>query len=112
MIETETENSNLQAVMGLILNGGNAKSSAFEAINAAKTGDFTTADAKLAEAYKFLVDAHNAQTGMLTAEANGEHANVSLLMVHSQDHIMTAITFRDLAGEIVDLYKRLAQAGK
>ncbi|MGI6024906.1 MAG: PTS lactose/cellobiose transporter subunit IIA, partial [Pediococcus parvulus] len=27
--------------------------------------------------------------------------------VHSQDHIMNAITFRDLAGEIVDLYKRL-----
>ncbi|EGF47675.1 PTS system cellobiose-specific transporter subunit IIA, partial [Lacticaseibacillus rhamnosus MTCC 5462] len=27
-----------------------------------------------------------------------------LLMVHSQDHLMNAITFRDLAGEIVALY--------
>lgn len=26
-------------------------------------------------------------------------------MVHAQDHIMNAITFRDLAGEIVDLYR-------
>ncbi|MCT1177712.1 PTS lactose/cellobiose transporter subunit IIA, partial [Pediococcus pentosaceus] len=45
-------------------------------------------------------------TGMLTEEAKGNHAKVSLLTVHSQDHIMNAITFRDLAGEIVDLYKK------
>lgn len=100
---------NLQAVMGLIMNGGNAKSSAFEAIKAAKKGDFTEADAKLKEADKFLVEAHNSQTGMLTKEANGDHVPVTLLMVHSQDHIMNAITFRDLAGEIVDLYKKLAE---
>ena len=106
MAESE---ENLQAVMGLIMNGVNAKSSAFEAIKAAKNGDFTKADAKLKEADKFLVDAHNSQTGMLTKEANGEHVPITLLMVHSQDHIMNAITFRDLAGEIVDLYKKLAE---
>lgn len=106
MAESE---ENLQAVMGLIMNGGNAKSSAFEAIKAAKNGDFTKAEAKLKEADKFLVDAHNSQTGMLTKEANGEHVPITLLMVHSQDHIMNAITFRDLAGEIVDLYKKLAE---
>ncbi|MFD1441767.1 MULTISPECIES: PTS lactose/cellobiose transporter subunit IIA [Lacticaseibacillus] len=103
----EEQDQNMDAIMGLILNGGNAKSSAFEAIQAAKKGDFETADAKLKEADGFLVDAHNSQTKMLTAEANGEHAKVTLLMVHSQDHLMTSITFRDLAGEIVDLYKRL-----
>lgn len=34
------EDQNLETVMGLIMNGGNAKSSAFEAIHAAKAGDF------------------------------------------------------------------------
>ncbi|AVK99245.1 PTS lactose/cellobiose transporter subunit IIA [Pediococcus inopinatus] len=104
---TEEQEQNLEAIMGLIMNGGNAKSSSFEAIHAAKTGDFETADAKLKEADGFLTEAHNSQTGMLTDEANGIHAKVTLLTVHSQDHIMNAITFRDLAGEIVDLYKRL-----
>nr|WP_155286253.1 PTS lactose/cellobiose transporter subunit IIA [Lacticaseibacillus zhaodongensis] len=103
----DEDDQNLEVVMGLIINGGNAKSSAFEAITAAKDGDFATADAKLKEADDFLVKAHNTQTSMLTDEANGKHAKVTLLMVHSQDHIMNAITFRDLAGEIVDLYKRL-----
>ncbi len=32
-------------------------------------------------------------------------------MVHSQDHIMNAITFRDLAGEMVDLYEKLYKSG-
>ena len=102
------EDENLQAIMGLIVNGGNAKSSAMEAIMAAKTGDFAGADAKLKEADAALSEAHNSQTGMLTKEASGDHVKVTLLMVHSQDHLMNAITFRDLAGEIVDLYKKLA----
>ncbi|NVY96484.1 PTS lactose/cellobiose transporter subunit IIA [Lactobacillus sp. DCY120] len=99
----------LQAVMGLIMNGGNAKGSAFAAIKAAKKGDFEEAQAKLKESDQFLSEAHNAQTGMLTQEAQGDHQTVTLLMVHAQDHIMNAITFRDLAGEMVDLYKKLAE---
>ena len=98
-------------IMQLIMAGGNAKGSSFEAIKAAKVGDFSTAEAKLKEADSFLSDAHNAhnaQTGMLTEEAQGKKHPVSLLMVHGQDHVMNAITFRDLAGEIVDLYKMLA----
>ncbi|AUJ28956.1 MAG: PTS lactose/cellobiose transporter subunit IIA [Liquorilactobacillus hordei] len=97
-----------EIIMGLIINGGNAKGEAFEAIKAAKEGDFETADEKLKSADEFMAQAHNAQTGMLTAEANGDHAEVNLLMVHAQDHIMNAITFRDLAGELVDLYRKLA----
>lgn len=102
------EEQNLEAIMGLIVNGGNAKSSAMEAIQAAKTGDFTAAEAKLKEADAALNEAHNSQTSMLTNEASGEHVTVTLLTVHSQDHLMNAITFRDLAGEVVDIYKKLA----
>lgn len=101
-----TETNEL-VIMQLIMAGGNAKSAAMEAVRAAKAGTFDEADAKLKEADSFMVDAHNAQTAMLTKEAQGEHTEVSLLMVHAQDHIMNAITFRDLAGEIVDLYRRL-----
>ncbi|BDR55945.1 PTS lactose/cellobiose transporter subunit IIA [Xylocopilactobacillus apis] len=102
------EDKNLQTIMGLIMSGGNAKGSAFEAIKAAKSGDFNLAESKLKESDKFLTEAHNSQTDMLTQEANGNHTEVTLLMVHAQDHMMNAITFRDLAGELVDLYKKLA----
>jgi PTS system cellobiose-specific IIA component len=112
MAEKQEQDQNLEVIMGLIMAGGNAKSSAFEAIRAAKKGDFDLADAKMKEANAALIDAHNVQTDMLTQEAQGNHAKVGLLTVHSQDHLMTAITFRDLAGEIIDLYKRLAAEGK
>lgn len=34
---------------------------------------------------------------MLTQEAQGNHMQVTLLTVHSQDHLMTSIAFTDLA---------------
>lgn len=103
------EQPNLEATMGLIINGGNAKSFAFEAIHAAKEGKFDEAHQKLEDADEALSKAHNSQTEMLTAEAQGKKQPVTLLTVHSQDHLMNAITFRDLAGEMIDLYKRLAK---
>lgn len=106
----EKEQETLQAAMGLIANGGNAKSLAFEAIRLAKKGDIDGARAKLKEADDSLTEAHNSQTAMLTQEAQGNHTQVTLLVVHSQDHLMNAITFRDLAGEMVDLYEKLYQA--
>ena len=102
------EQESLQTIMGLIINGGNAKSDAMEAIQAAKTGDFDLAEQKLADSDKALVEAHHSQTAMLTAEASGEKMNISLLLVHGQDHLMNAITFRDMASEVVDVYKKIA----
>lgn len=105
------EEATLMAAMGLIANGGNAKSLAFEAIHLAKVGKIKEAREKLEEADKSLLDAHNSQTDMLTKEAQGQHTHVTLLVVHSQDHLMNAITFRDLAGEMVDLYEKLYASG-
>lgn len=97
----------MQIVMGIIMAGGNAKAHAVEAITAAKKGDFTEAEKKLEEANQAIVDAHNTQTEMLTAEARGEHTTIDLYMVHAQDHLMTGITFVDLAKEIVEVYKKV-----
>lgn len=97
----------LEAVMGLIINAGNAKSDAMEAIQAAKEGNFDLAQEKLEEADQALVEAHHSQTGLLTEEASGNPMTVTLLAVHSQDHLMTSITFNDMAKEVVDLYKRI-----
>ncbi|VNO10278.1 lichenan-specific phosphotransferase enzyme iia component (pts system lichenan-specific eiia component) (eiia-lic) (eiii-lic) [Streptococcus pneumoniae] len=100
------DESNLESVMGLIMYGGEAKSNAMEAIRAAKLSDFDLASQKLADAHRALLQAHKTQTEMLTKEANGDSAPLSLLMVHAQDHLMTSITFVDLAKEVVEVYER------
>lgn len=98
------EENNL-LVMNLIINAGDAKSSAMEAIYAAKKNDFTKAKEKIKEANEKINKAHNSQTDLLTEEANGNHTEISLLMIHAQDHLMTALTFLDLAKELIDVYQ-------
>lgn len=101
------EQQNLETIMGLIMYGGNAKSDAMEAIAAAKKGEFDLADEKIKAAQESLTQAHHSQTGLLTQEAQGNSVQVSLLMVHGQDHLMTSIAVTDMAKEIVDLYRRM-----
>ncbi|MET3644242.1 PTS lactose/cellobiose transporter subunit IIA [Streptococcus gallinaceus] len=95
----------LEVIMPLIIYGGDAKSSAMEAIQFAKKGEWEEADRKLKEAKDSLIQAHHSQTELLTNEARGETTTLSLLMVHAQDHLMTSITFVDLATEIIELYR-------
>lgn len=104
---TEEKEELMQTIMGLIMHGGDAKSNAMEAIHAAKANDFEASDRKLKSADEALTRAHNSQTGLLTQEASGNSVEISLLLVHGQDHLMNAITFRDLAGEVIDVYRKL-----
>lgn len=101
------EQANLEAVMGLIMNSGDAKSNAMEAIQLAKQDKFEEANKKIQAAEEALINAHHSQTAMLTKEAQGESVEISLLTVHSQDHLMTSITFVDLAKEIIELYQKI-----
>ncbi|MBS6503199.1 MAG: PTS lactose/cellobiose transporter subunit IIA [Clostridium sp.] len=98
------EQMNLDVIMQLIMYGGDAKSNAMEAIQAAKTGDFELAKNKINDAQASLTKAHHSQTQMLTKEAQGNKTELSLLMIHGQDHLMTSMAFTDLAKEIVDIY--------
>ena len=99
----------MAVIMPLIIFGGEAKSSAIEAIRAVKESDFDKADERIEAASKAIVEAHHGQTELLTKAANGEEVAVSIYMVHAQDHLMTGIAFVDLAREIIELYKVIAK---
>jgi PTS system cellobiose-specific IIA component len=103
------DDKHMEVVMGLIMHGGNAKGQAFQAIQLAKEGQFEEAEAALQAANDELKAAHDVQTDMLTKEAQGEHTEVDLYMVHGQDHLMNAITFKDMAVELIELMKRVVK---
>jgi cellobiose PTS system EIIA component len=98
-----------QTIFQIILHGGNGKSSSMEAIAAAKEGNFVEANKKLKQASEALNEAHHVQTQLIQNEVNGANSEVSLLMVHAQDHLMNALTVRDLATVIVDLYETVSK---
>ncbi len=93
-------------ILQLVIQGGDARCAAMEAIEAARAGKFAQAAGFLEQSSRTLALAHSAQTDMLQEELNREQGGVTLLMVHAQDHLMSAITVRDLAREIVELYRR------
>ncbi len=94
-------------IFQLITHSGDAKSLLFEAIQHAKTGDASGAQEKIEKAEEHLAMAHKEQTGLIQMEAQGKPAEVSLLLIHAQDHLMNAIMFKDLAKELVEVYTRL-----
>lgn len=103
--------TNEETVFQIILHGGNGKSLAMEAIQLAKKGDIQAAKDKIKEAEQSINEAHHVQTTLIQNEVNGNKNEVSLLMVHAQDHLMTAITIKDLAAEMIDLYDLLNKKG-
>ncbi|MDT2767614.1 PTS lactose/cellobiose transporter subunit IIA [Globicatella sulfidifaciens] len=95
------------SIFNIISNGGNAKGLVYEAMEAAEKGDFEQADSLMNEADEFLKVAHQTQTELLQGEANGDKHDISLLMVHAQDHLMTSIEVRNLADMVIRMNKRL-----
>lgn len=91
----------------LILHSGNARSLAMEAIYAAKEKNFSSAFEKLSEADSEFVEAHRFQTQLIQAEAAGEQLDLPIILVHAQDHLMTALTLKDLAKEIVEFRQEM-----
>jgi PTS system cellobiose-specific IIA component len=96
-----------EIIMEIILSGGNARSYAMEAIHHAKEGNLKAAREHINKAVESLGKAHRIQTNLIQEEAAGNSKEVSLLMVHAQDHLMNAITIKDLAQEFVDMYGKM-----
>jgi len=78
-----------------------------EAITLAKQGDIVGAEKNIEEANERLREAHKSQTQLIQGEARGEKNQISLLLVHAQDHLMNALTVKDMAIEFIDLYRSI-----
>lgn len=96
-----------EIIFQLISYAGDAKSLAFKAFEYINDKDYAKAVEAMENSKKELTKAHNLQTELLQKEAIGEHSDVSLLMVHAQDHLMTAMLAKDLIEKIIVLQKEI-----
>lgn len=96
-----------QVVMDIIIQSGEARGYAHEALSMANEGNFSEADKLMEEANSAIGKTHDVQTALIQKEASGEKLEVSVLFVHAQDHLMTAITEKNLIEEIIELRRRL-----
>lgn len=89
----------------LIMHSGNARSNIMEALKHARNNEFKKVEELMAKSDEELIVAHKIQTNLVQSEARRERNEVSIILVHAQDHLMTALLARDLANEIIDLRK-------
>lgn len=108
MTNEATEDMQLLS-FNIILHAGNARSNAMEAITLAKEYKFDEARCKISEADKEFTEAHHSQTKLLQDEAEGKQNEVTVILVHAQDHLMTAMTVKDLANEMIEMYEKMKQ---
>lgn len=107
MAAESTDNSAEEMIiMEIIANGGDARTKAIQAIQSAKKGNYEHARESLKSCKQSLNKAHLVQTEMIQKEIRGEGGKASLLMIHAQDHLMNAITVKDLAIELVDILEK------
>lgn len=85
----------------IIMHSGDARSYTMEALKNARKGNFKKAEQLLTDADDQLLQAHKIQSSLLHEEANGRSMNLSIIFVHAQDHLMTAMLAKDLATEII-----------
>lgn len=93
--------------MQVIMAGGNARHEARQALKFAKEKRYAEAEECLVNAEKELSVAHKVQTEMIQQEAGGAAIPVKLLMVHAQDHYMSAMSELYLVRELVELYRKV-----
>lgn len=94
------------AVM-VIAYAGDSKSASMEAIEAARKGDFEEVERLLKKSDESLVKAHEVHTDLLVESARDGNTGIPMIFVHASNHFSAAEVTRDLAEQIINLYKEM-----
>ena len=87
--------------------GGEAKSLALLALQKAREGNFAEAEENMKNSWQALEKSHQAQTNLLSSEAEAEGIEVSVFMLHAADHLVSAQVIYLLAEELILLHKKI-----
>lgn len=96
-----------ETVMELIINAGESRSCAMQALYAAKAGKWDEVDALLEQSTAAAKLAHVVQTSLIGLDGGTGKVSVNLILVHAQDHIMTSMLARELIEELIEVHKQL-----
>lgn len=91
----------------LISYAGEAFSTFYEAVEEARKGNFELAHKKMEEGEKLLNEGHKAQMNLLASEANGQDMELSVILIHAQDHLMTTIMYQRIAKQLIGILEEV-----
>ncbi|MCL6350044.1 PTS lactose/cellobiose transporter subunit IIA [Pectobacterium polaris] len=94
-------------VMELIINAGESRSCAMQALRVAKQGNWVETDLQMKASFEASKRAHDVQTMLIGMDEGCGKVPVNLILVHAQDHIMNAMLARELIEELIDVQRQL-----
>ncbi|MBV7390100.1 MULTISPECIES: PTS cellobiose transporter subunit IIA [Enterococcus] len=104
------DNEKLQEIaFKIILSSGDARTLIHEAFKAMREKNFKMAHQYIDDVNEALIEAHKVQTSLLQKYAEGKKIELEIIMVHAQDHLMTTMTLKEVAIEMLYLYKEVAE---
>lgn len=95
----------------IVATAGDAKSKIYESLAAAAEGNFEDAQMLLDKGKDSLIEARKYQHSLLTREAQGCEINISVLLNHAMDILITAETELNIAKYVFQLFKRTHKDG-
>lgn len=87
---------------------GTARTNFINAIQSAKAGNYEEAESLLKQGDEAFLEGHNGHADLLAKDANGELTGGYMILMHAEDQLMSAESFRILAEEFIELYKKIA----
>ena len=90
----------------IISNVGDAKSFLFEALKAAREEKFKEAEKFIENADESLLKAHEIHIKLLNQETQGKPIDISLLLMHAEDQMMSTELLRDITNEMLLVHKK------
>lgn len=93
-------------IFSIVGSAGEVKILAHEALAESFKGNFEKAEELIKDAEKAILKAHNVQTDLIQKEAAGESI---MLFVHAQDHIMTAMSEKELIKNLIKQNKKIKE---
>lgn len=91
-------------IIGMV---GSAKSKVMESMTKARTGEFEAAEQLIKEANEFLVQGEKEHFQVITQEAKEKNVELTLLFMHAEDQLMSTVTLRDVANEMIENYRMM-----
>ena len=94
-------------IFELISHTGEARANIFNSLEEARKKNINKSEEFMKIANEQMVEAHNMQTELIQEDIKSGGIDVSLLMVHAQDQLMTALSEQYLVKKMIEMYETI-----
>jgi len=91
----------------IISSVGAARSCFISAMHSAREKDFIEAEKLIEEGKQHFLMGHHAHSKLIQEDAAGNHPTINLLLIHAEDQLMAAESFKILANEFILINKEI-----